>query len=132
MITSTAWWIFALVIVSLLSLDLLVFNRHAHEVKFKEAILMSFFWIALALLFNGGVWHFLGHKRALEFLTGYLIEESLSVDNLFVFILIFAYFRVAPKFQHRILFWGILGAIVMRAIFIFAGVALITRFHWIV
>ncbi len=132
MITATAWWIFGGVVASLLALDLFAFNRNAHEVKLKEALWMSAFWIGLALLFNVGVYHWLGHKKALEFLTGYLIEESLSVDNLFVFILIFSYFRVEPKYQHRILFWGILGAIVMRAIFIFAGVALIERFHWII
>jgi len=119
-------------VLALLALDLLVLNRKAHEIKFKEAVLMSCFWVGIAVLFNLGIWYFFGQKKALEFLAGYLIEKSLSVDNLFVFIMIFTYFKVEPKFQHRILFWGILGAIVMRAIFIFAGVALLERFHWII
>ncbi len=132
MIPPIAWWIFGGVVLSLLALDLFAFNRKAHEVKIKEALFMAAFWIGLALLFNVGVYHWFGHKKALEFLTGYLIEESLSIDNLFVFIMVFTYFRVEARYQHRILFWGILGAIIMRAIFIFAGVALIERFHWII
>jgi tellurite resistance protein TerC len=126
------WSIFGAVIVTLLSLDLFVFNRNAHEVKFKEAVLVACFWVGLALVFNIGIYFVLGPRKALEFLTGYLIEESLSVDNLFVFIMIFSYFRIDRKYQHSILFWGIVGAIIMRAVFIFAGVALIQRFHWII
>lgn len=116
----------------MLFLDAAVFHRKAHEVKFKEALLWSAFWISLALLFNVGIYFYKGKEAALQFLAGYLIEESLSVDNLFVFLLIFSYFRVPHLHQHKILFWGILGAQVMRAIFIFAGVALIHQFHWII
>ncbi len=124
--------IFAGLIVVLLALDLFAFNRQDHEIKLKEAVLIALFWISLALAFNVGIYFFEGKKLALEFLTGYLIEESLSVDNLFVFIMIFAFFGVKAKFQHKVLFWGIIGAIVLRAIFIFAGVALIEKFHWII
>lgn len=99
--------------------------------KVKIALLWSAFWIGLAVAFNIGIYYFLGHQKALEFLTGYLIEESLSVDNLFVFIMIFGFFKIAPEYQHKILFWGIIGAIFMRAIFIFAGVALIHQFDWV-
>lgn len=99
--------------------------------KVKTALLWSAFWIGLAVAFNIGVYYFLGEQKALEFLTGYLIEESLSVDNLFVFIMIFGFFKIAPEYQHKILFWGIIGAIVMRALFIFAGVALIHQFDWV-
>jgi tellurite resistance protein TerC len=129
---ATAWIIFSVLIIVLLSLDLFVFNRKDHVIKFKEAMLVALFWIGLAMAFNLGVYFVKGPKVALEFLTAYLIEESLSVDNLFVFIMIFSVFGVHPKYQHRVLFWGIIGAIVLRALFIFAGVALIERFHWIV
>jgi tellurite resistance protein TerC len=124
------WTGFLLLIGFLLALDLFVFHRHAHEVKFKEAMLMSLFWIGIALTFNAGLYYFEGHKKAMEFLAGYVIEKSLSVDNLFVFIMIFSYYKIAPAFQHKILFWGIVGALVMRAFFILAGVALIQRFAW--
>lgn len=127
----TGWLIFGGLIVVLLALDLFVFSRKDHEIKFKEAVLLALFWIGLALAFNVGVYFFEGKKRALEFLTGYLIEESLSVDNLFVFIMIFSFFGVHARFQRKVLFWGIIGAIVLRAVFIMAGVALIERFHWI-
>lgn len=127
----TEWGGFAAIVAALLAVDLFAFNRKAHEIHMKEAVLMACFWIGLAMAFNAGIYFLLGHKKAMEFLTGYLIEEALSVDNLFVFIMIFAYFHVARAYQHTVLFWGILGAIVMRAIFIFAGVALIQRFHWI-
>ena len=127
------WWIgFIIFVVLMLLLDLKVFNRKAHEVKMKEALLLSLFWISLALIFNIGVWRFLGTEKALEFLTAYLIEESLSIDNLFVFIMIFSYFQIKPEFQHKILFWGIIGAMVLRALFIVAGVALIQRFEWVI
>lgn len=127
------FWIgFHVFIFLMLALDLGVFNRKAHKVPVKEAVLMSALWITLALLFNLFVYFEFGKIKALEFLTGYVIEYSLSVDNIFVFILIFSYFSVKDEYQHKILFWGIIGALVMRGIFIFAGVALINRFHWIV
>lgn len=116
----------------MLALDLGIFNRKEHKIPVKEALIWSGVWITLALLFDLFVYFKFGKVWALEFLTGYVIEYSLSVDNIFVFILIFSYFAIADKYQHKILFWGILGALIMRAIFIFAGVALINRFHWIV
>jgi tellurite resistance protein TerC len=116
----------------MLVLDLGVFHRRNHAVKFREALIWSIVWIALAAIFAVVIlfWH--GRTPALEFVTGYVIELSLSVDNLFVFLLIFRFFQVPPAHQHKVLFWGILGALVMRAIFIAAGVGLIQRFHWIV
>ena len=127
-----SFWIgFVAFVVIMLILDLFVFHKKDSVVKVKEALLWSAFWIGLAIVFNIGVYFLLGKVKALEFLTGYLIEESLSVDNLFVFIMIFGFFKIEPKYQHKVLFWGIIGAIVMRAIFIFAGVALIERFAWI-
>lgn len=126
------WAGFIVFIILMLLLDLVVFNRKKHEIKMKEALLFSLFWISLAIIFNLGVWRYLGQEKALEFLAAYLIEESLSIDNLFVFIMIFAYFQVNPRYQHKILFWGIIGAMVLRAIFIISGVALINRFHWVI
>jgi tellurite resistance protein TerC len=126
------WIVFNAVIFTMLVLDLGVFNRKAHKIAVKEALVWSSVWIAIALIFNIFVFVQYGRTKALEFLTGYLIEYSLSVDNIFVFILIFTYFSVKPQYQHKILFWGILGALIMRGIFIFAGVALISRFHWII
>ncbi len=127
-----SFWIgFVAFVVVMLCLDLFVFHKRDQVIKVKEALLWSVFWIGLAVAFNVGVYFFLGKVKALEFLTGYLIEESLSIDNLFVFIMIFGFFKIEPKFQHKILFWGIIGAIVMRAVFIFAGVALIERFAWV-
>lgn len=126
------WIGFLAFVFVMLALDLGVFHRKSHEVKIKEALIWTAIWIFMAMLFNYGIYVFMGEVKALEFLTGYVIEKSLSVDNLFVFIMIFTYFNVNPKYQHKILFWGILGALVMRAIFIFAGVALITKFHWII
>jgi len=126
------WIVFIAFIILLLTIDLGVFHRKLHEVKIKEALLWSAVWISLALIFNYGVYIFLGKEKALEFLTGYLIEKSLSVDNLFVFIMLFTFFDVQPKYQHKVLFWGILGALILRAIFIFSGVALISKFHWII
>jgi tellurite resistance protein TerC len=126
------FWIgFVSFVVIMLVLDLFVFHKKDETIKIKQALLWSLFWIGLAVGFNYGVYHFLGETKAIEFFTGYLIEESLSVDNLFVFILIFSFFKINPKFQHRILFWGIIGAIVLRGIFIFAGVALIQQFNWV-
>ena len=115
----------------MLVLDLFVFHKKDTIIKVKEALLWSVFWIGLAVVFNFGVYFLMGKVKALEFLTGYLIEESLSVDNLFVFIMIFGFFKIEPRYQHKILFWGIIGAIIMRAVFIFAGVALIERFAWV-
>ena len=126
------WWVlFNVFVIVLLALDLTVFHRKAHKVSIREALLSASFWVGLALAFNVGVYFFRGHDAALKFLTGYVIEESLSVDNLFVFLVIFSYFRVPEDLQHRVLFWGIVGALVMRAVFILLGVALIHKFHWI-
>lgn len=126
------WVGFLAFVVLMLALDLGVFHRKSHEVKIKEALIWSAVWISLALIFNYGVYLFMGKEKALEFLAGYLIEKSLSIDNLFVFFMLFTFFGVNVKYQHKVLFWGILGALVMRAIFIFAGVALINMFHWII
>jgi len=126
------WIAFLAFVFLLLALDLGVFHRKSHEVKIKEALIWSAVWISLALIFNYFVYLYMGKVKALEFLAGYLIEKSLSVDNLFVFIMLFSYFNVEPKYQHKVLFWGILGALVMRAIFIFAGVALLNNFHWLI
>jgi len=132
--TASLWiWIgFSLFVLAMLALDLGVFHRKSHTVGMKEALTWSGVWIALALVFNAGVWHWRGGDKGLEFLTGYLVELSLSVDNLFVFLLIFAYFKVPPQYQHKVLFWGILGALVLRAVFIAAGVTLLQKFHWII
>ena len=126
------FWIgFVVFVAIMLSLDLFVFHKKNTVVKVKQALLWSLFWIGLAVIFNFGVYFLVGKVKALEFLTGYLIEESLSVDNLFVFILIFGFFKIEAKYQHKILFWGIIGAIFMRAVFIFAGVAIIEKFAWV-
>ncbi|MEP0823623.1 MAG: TerC family protein [Ignavibacterium sp.] len=125
------WGAFNVFVLAMLILDLRVFHRHAHEVKIKEALLWSLFWVVLSLIFNVGLYLFEGSVVALEFFTGYLIEKSLSVDNLFVFLLIFSYFKVPAKYQHKVLFWGIIGALVMRGALIFVGVTLIQQFHWI-
>ncbi len=132
---STSLWLWAgfnLFVLAMLAIDLGVFHRQAHAVSLREASVWSAVWIALALLFNLGVWKFLGPQPGVEFLTGYLIEKSLSIDNIFVIALLFAYFKVPDEYQHRVLFWGILGALVMRAAFILAGAALLDRFHWII
>lgn len=129
-IGSPALWVgFVVFVLGMLALDLGVFHRKAHVVGFKEAATWSAVWIGLALLFNLGIGWFFGAERAGEFLAGYLIEKSLSVDNIFVFVMIFGAFAVPPAVQHRVLFWGILGALVMRAALIFAGAALVARFH---
>lgn len=130
--TPLLWLGFTIFILAMLALDLGVFHRKAHAVKTREALLWSIVWIALALLFNGGIYFWHGPDRALEFFTGYLIEKALSVDNLFVFMVLFSYFAVPAPLQHRVLFWGIVGALVMRAGFIMAGSALIREFHWII
>jgi len=126
------WVLFNLFVLMLLALDLGVFHRKAHEVKIKEALVWSAVWICLALAFNLGIFFWRGKQVALEFLTGYLVEKSLSVDNIFVFLLIFSFFKVPSEYQHKVLFWGIVGALLMRAALIFAGVALLTKFHWII
>lgn len=131
-IPGMAWGIFAAIVVVMLALDLGVFHRKAHAVRFKEAITWVCVWFTLAMLFCLGIYKFLGSELALQFLTGYLIEQSLSVDNIFVFVVVFSYFRTPPALHHRVLFWGILGAVVMRAVFIFAGIALIEQFHWMI
>ncbi len=128
----TFWILFNLFVLVMLVLDLGVFHRRTHVVKFREALLWSAMWIALAAIFAVIVYFWHGRGSALEFVTGYVIELSLSVDNLFVFLLIFRYFQVPTVHQHKVLFWGILGALVMRAIFILAGVGLIRQFHWII
>ncbi len=132
-LNKTLLWVgFNIFVLTMLALDLFVFHRKHHEIKVKEALLWSAFWVSLALIFNVGVYFYMGKQSALEFLTGYLIEQALSIDNLFVFILIFSYFKVPKKYQHEVLFWGILGVLVMRAIAIIGGVALIKNFHAII
>jgi tellurite resistance protein TerC len=126
------WILFNLFVLAMLVLDLGVFHRRAHTVKFREALAWSVAWIALAAVFAVVIFFWHGRTPALEFVTGYVIELSLSVDNLFVFLLIFRFFQVPALHQHKVLFWGILGALIMRAIFIVAGVSLIERFHWII
>ena len=133
MIATNIWlWIgFVAFVLAMLSLDLGVFNRTPHVVKAKEALAWTAVWVGLALLFAAGLMVFIGNQAALTFLTGYVIEESLSVDNIFVIVLIFQYFAVPPQFQHRVLFWGILGALLMRGLFIGLGAALLARFDWV-
>jgi len=132
MSSQVLWWVaFAAIVMVLLVLDLKVFHRKSRVITLKESLLWTAFWVALALLFNLGIYLWRGHGPALEFLTCYLIEESLSIDNLFVFLLVFSYFAVAPAYQHKVLFWGIIGAIIMRLAFIEVGVTLLERFHWV-
>jgi len=126
------WIGFSLFILTMLSLDLGLFNRKAHTIRYREAWIWSAVWVTLAMLFAGIVFYYLGSQRGFEFVTGYIIELSLSVDNLFVFLILFSYFKVPAKFQHRVLFWGVMGALVMRLTMIFVGAALINRFHWII
>ena len=126
------WILFNLFVLAMLALDLGVFQRRSHTVKFREAIVWSLVWITLAAVFAVIVYFWHGRTESLEFVTGYVIELSLSVDNLFIFLLIFRYFRVPSTDQHKVLFWGIVGALVMRAAFILVGVTLIQRFHWII
>lgn len=126
------WIYFNIFIAVMLMVDLLVFHRKEHEVKIREALLWSAVWIAMALVFNAGIYHYWGAEKAMKFLAGYVLEKSLSVDNLFVFLLLFSFFRVPAAYQHTVLFWGIVGALLMRALFIFTGIALIERFHWII
>jgi tellurite resistance protein TerC len=126
-----AWAAFFGFIIAMLALDLGLLQRKPHAVSMKEALAWCAVWIVLALGFNGMLYFWRGTEAAQQFLAGYLVELCLSVDNVFVFILVFAYFRVPPQFQHRVLFWGIIGAVVMRAVFILVGVGVIARFHWV-
>jgi tellurite resistance protein TerC len=119
-------------VLAMLAIDLGVFHRKAHEVRFKEALGWSLVWIALALAFNGLLWWKFGSRPAVEFLTGYLIEKSLSIDNIFVFVVVFAALGIPALHQHRVLFWGILSALILRAVMIFAGAAMLERFHWLI
>lgn len=125
------WLVFGAIVVIMLVLDLGTFHRKAHVITTREALIWSIVWIVLALLFNLGVYMLLGKDKALEFLTAYILEKSLSVDNLFVFLVIFNYFSVNGAYQHRVLYWGILGALIMRGIIIGAGTALLQHFHWL-
>lgn len=125
------WAGFAIFVLVMLALDLGVFNRKVRETSFRQALAWTIFCVGCAVAFNIGIYFWTDSERALEFLTGYLVEEALSVDNLFVFLLIFSYFKVPKPYQHRVLFYGVLGAVVMRGLFIFLGAALISRFHWI-
>ena len=126
------WVVFNVFVLGILALDLLVLHRKAHAVSLREALAWSCVWVSLALIFGLGIYFFRGGEKALEFLTGYVIEWSLSVDNLFVFLVIFSYFAVPSSYQHRVLFWGILGALVLRAGFIATGTALLSNFHWMI
>lgn len=130
--TPGLWIGFTIFVLAMLALDLGVFHRRAHAISIKEALLWSIVWMALAFIFNAGVYSWFGATRGLEFLTGYLIEKALAVDNIFVFAVIFSYFVVPVAYQHRVLFWGILGALVLRAIFIVLGAALLQKFHWVI
>ncbi|MBK7131584.1 MAG: TerC family protein [Bacteroidales bacterium] len=124
------WILFNAFVLLMLALDLGVFHRKTHEVSIKEALTWTLIWVCLALIFNAIIFYWRGRQQALEFFTGYLVEKALSIDNIFVFIMIFTYFQIPSKYQHKVLFWGILGALLMRVIFIFAGVALIEKFHF--
>ena len=130
--TILLWVVFNIFILGMLALDLGVYHRKAHAVSLKEAAIWSAVWISLALVFNLGIYLFKGPEAALEYFAAYLLEKSLSVDNIFVFLMIFTYFAVPAAYQHRVLFWGILGALIMRAIFIAAGLTLLHYFHWII
>ncbi len=126
------WLGFALLLTIMFILDLGVISRKSHEIKFREAFIWTLVWISLAFAFNAWIYFYLGPVKAMEFLTGYVIEESLSVDNLFVFIMIFSFFKIGKEQQPKILKWGIIGALIMRGVFIFAGIGLLERFHWMV
>jgi tellurite resistance protein TerC len=129
--TPWLWFGFIAFVLAMLALDLGVFHKKDHEISVKEALVWTGVWISLALLFNVGIYYWFGVERALEFLSGYVIEKALSVDNIFVFIVVFSVFAVPAKLQHRVLLWGILSALVLRAVFVVLGAALLTRFHWL-
>lgn len=130
--TGILWIFFNVFVLAMLAVDLGIFHKKSHAVGVKEALTWAAVWLTLAMLFNLFVYYYFDQAKALEFFTGYLIEKSLSIDNIFVIILIFSYFKVPAAYQHKVLFWGILGALVMRFIFIIAGVELIHRFHWLI
>jgi tellurite resistance protein TerC len=130
--TAILWGAFNLFVLGMLALDLGVFHRKSHDVGLREALTWTGVWITLAMLFNLFIYYYFDKEKAIEFFTGYIIEKSLSVDNIFVIIMIFSYFKVPTSYQHKVLFWGILGALVMRVIFILAGIELIHRFHWLI
>lgn len=130
--TVILWTAFNVFVLGMLALDLGVFHKKTAEISVKDALIWTGIWITLAMAFNFFIYHYFGKEQAIEFFTGYIIEKSLSVDNIFVIIMIFSYFHVPPSYQHKVLFWGILGALVMRVIFIFAGIELIHRFHWLI
>lgn len=130
--TVTLWVVFNIFIIAMLIVDLVVLHKEDEKVSIREALIWTGVWIVLALIFGIGVYYYMGSQIALDYYTGYLIEKSLSVDNIFVFLLVFSYFQVPDEFQHKVLFWGIFGALVMRLLFIFTGVALLDRFHWII
>ena len=126
------WIIFGVVVILLLILDLGVFHKKSHVISVREAIIWTAVWISLSLSFGAGIYVFEGKEEGLKFLTGYLLEQSLSVDNIFVFYLLFSFYRLAPQYQHKVLYWGVLGAIVFRGLFIVAGIAVIEKFHWVI
>ncbi len=126
------WIFFNAFVLLMLALDLGVFHRQSKKITFKNAMIWSAVWIGLAMIFNGWIYYSMGKQPAIEFLTGYLVEKSLSVDNIFVFVLLFGFFKVPDEYRHRVLFWGVIGALVMRAIFIAVGAVLISKFHWII
>lgn len=126
------WVAFNIFVLGILALDLGVFHKKSHTVGFKESIIWSLVWIALAMCFAGVIFYWRGQEDTMLFLTGYVIEKSLSVDNLFVFLLIFSFFKIPNQYQHKILFYGIVGALVMRAFFIWAGIAVLEKFHWVI
>jgi tellurite resistance protein TerC len=131
--TDNLWlWVgFNAFVLVMLALDLGVFHRKSHTVTLRESLVWTAVWVTLALIFNAGLWHYRGGQVALEFFTGYIIEKSLSVDNIFVFVMLFTYFRVPSQYQHKVLFWGILSALIMRAAMIGVGSILIAKFSWI-
>jgi tellurite resistance protein TerC len=131
MVPISFWVGFHVVLFAFLALDLGVFHRNPHEVSTREAAIWSVAWVVVALIFNAGIYRYMGPERGLEFFTGYLIERALSIDNIFVFVVVFSFFAVPAIYQHRVLFWGILGALVFRGILIVAGAALLERFHWL-
>ncbi|MCS6998904.1 MAG: TerC family protein [Aquificaceae bacterium] len=127
-----SWLIFGAVVIIALFLDLFVFHRNPHKISLKEALMLSAFWIAVGVAFGAYVYYTKGYERGVEYMTGYLLEKALSLDNIFVFILIFSYFKVPEEYRHKVLFWGVFGAILFRAIFIFAGLELLKHFHWMI